>query len=401
MKKIYLAIRLVLFVLILSLGTMAALVAGETQGLALADMSGAPVQVMATAAQDNTLYATLAGGAQSPGLYRSADNGITWQRVGSGPAAEVKALAVERDADRLYAGTAGGRMGEAVPLWHSFDGGRTWQPAPLGLPADPEGIVPDVTALAADPSRPGVVYVGTDGHGVYRYDAQAGAYGFELLGGLALRQAHVRSLAVAPGGVLYALTNDGLFASDGQTWQPLSLPEMATSLAVAPDDPRRLYAGGVSTGMHRSTDGGRTWVQVNTGVGMIPGVALRVTALAVDEEDPRQVAVATAYGVGNKIAPGAVYMSRDGGYRWSKLAQADGVVSQLSLHRGAVYAATDRGLARYGELAGALPQLRSLRSLADPSGIQALILALTIVLAALVLVGRTEWLLKRVYQARS
>jgi hypothetical protein len=99
-------------------------------------------------------------------------------------------------------------------------------------------------------------------------------------------------------------------------------------------------------------------------------------------------------------------MSRDGGYSWSKLAKADGLVSQLSLRQGVVYAATDRGLARYGEPAGAaadspFPGLRSLRSLADPSGIQSLILVLTIILAALALAGRTEWLLRRAHQAHS
>jgi photosystem II stability/assembly factor-like uncharacterized protein len=407
MKHLYGLVRIILFVLILSLGTTAALVVGETRGLALADLSGASVQVMATTPQDNTMYAALNGGRQSPGIYRSLDNGATWQRVGSGPSSAVKALAVEsKGADQpavLYAGTAGGLQGKALPFWHSFDGGQTWQPAPLGLPASAEGQVPAITALAVDPTQSGVVYVGTDGQGIYRYDARAEMYGYELVGGLALHDAHVLKLALGPDGRLYALTGQGLFASDGQTWQALSLPEAAASLAVAPNDPERLYAGGVSTGVYRSTDGGRTWERVDNGIALVPGTALRVTALAVDPNNPQQVVAATAYGLGNQFAPDRVYVSKDGGYSWSKLADAQGLVTQLSLEQGVVYAASDQGLAHYGQpiatpVAMALPRLSSL---ANPSGVQVLILVLTVILAALALVGRTEWLLRRADTVRS
>jgi photosystem II stability/assembly factor-like uncharacterized protein len=407
MKHLYALVRIILFVLILSLGTTAALVVDETRGLALTDLSDASVQVMATSAQDNTMYAVLNGGRQSPGIYRSLDNGTTWQRVGSGPSSAVTALAVEsKGAERpavLYAGTAGGPLGKALPLWHSFDGGHTWQPAPLGLPASAEGQVPTITALAVDPTQPGMVYVGTDGQGIYRYDARAEMYGYELIGGLALHDAHVSKLAVGPDGRLYALTGQGLFASDGRTWQALSLPEAAASLAVAPNDPECLYAGGVSTGVYRSTDGGRTWERADKGIALAPGVALRVTALAIDPNNPQQVAAATAYGVGNKFAPDHIYVSKDGGYSWSKLANAESVVTQLSLEQGVAYAAGDQGLARYGQpmATSATVTLPRLRSLANPSGVQVLILVLTAILAALALVGRTEWLLKRAHASRS
>jgi photosystem II stability/assembly factor-like uncharacterized protein len=407
MKHLYALVRIILFVLILSLGTMAALVVDETRGLALADLSGASVQVMATTAQDSTMYAALNGGQQSPGIYRSLDDGATWQLISAGPSSAVKALAIEsKGADQpavLYAGTAGGPLGQTLPLWHSLDGGRTWQPALLSLPGSAEGQVPAITALAVDPQQPAMVYVGTDGQGIYRYDDRADLLGYELIGGLALHDAHVLELAVGPDSRLYALTSQGLFASDGQTWQALSLPEAAASLAVAPNDPQRLYAGGVSTGVYRSTDGGRTWERVDSGMALTPGVALRVTALAVDPHNPQQVVAATAQGLGNQFAPGPVYVSKDGGYSWSKLADAQGLVTQLSLAQGVAYATTDQGLARYGQTvatarAVTLPRLRSL---ANPSGVQVLILVLTAILAALALVGRTEWLLKRAHASRT
>ena len=51
------------------LGTIAALIAGETKGLALADLSGASTQVMTS--EGKVVYAGLSGGSQPTGIYRS------------------------------------------------------------------------------------------------------------------------------------------------------------------------------------------------------------------------------------------------------------------------------------------------------------------------------------------
>lgn len=435
MKKTYLAIRIALFALILSLGSLAALVAGETQGLALADLSGAPVQALVSAsvsaAGGDTLYAALSDGAGQDGIYRSQDGGVTWLKVGGGPGGVISALAVHPDDPALlYAGTAA----TTSVLWGSRDGGQSWQPSPLGLPASPQGWTPGITALAMDARQPGVLYVGTDGQGVYRFDTDPLRYGFDLLGGLELHSAHVKRLVVGPDSRVYAMTNDGLFVYDplplplplagegvdplpsplpltgggvgggGEGWRALSLPELAASLAVAPGDPRTLYAGGVSTGVYRSTDAGQTWERADNGLEATAGAALRITALAVAEDDARHVMAATAYGLGNGLAPGGVYESTDGGRNWSKLGDAAGLVTELSFNRGAVYAASANGLARYGE-AGRSGLVRNLSgwqvggsrlsSLTNPNGVQALILVLTLALAGLALAGRTEWVLKK------
>jgi len=255
-------------------------------------------------------------------------------------------------------------------------------------------MIPTVTALATDRNQPGVLYVGTDGQGVYRFDEGRNSY--ELVGGIALYNAHVTGLVAGPDSRLYALTSDGLFATDGNAWQKLdTLPELAVSLAVAPSDPQILYGGGSSTGAFRSTDGGRTWEQRGSGLDMIPGAALRVTAIAVDEQDPNRVVLGTAYGLGSQLARGGVYESRNAGANWVKLADADNVVTSLTLHQDVVYAATSSGLARYGATAAPAPvnlPAPDLDKLADPTGVQVLILVLTLALAGLVLVGRAEWI---------
>ena len=135
-RIISLVARSVLFALILGLGTLAALVADETAGLASTDLSGVAVQAMATSA-DGALYASLAGGPQPAGIYRSDDEGRTWQRVSSGPGLAVHYLAVQSAASWgsvLYAATAGDA--QAGSLWLSYDGGRTWYASQVDLPTD-------------------------------------------------------------------------------------------------------------------------------------------------------------------------------------------------------------------------------------------------------------------------
>jgi len=396
MKKIRvlsLVVRITLFAVILGVGTMAALVTGETPGLALADLSGASVQAVATTAQGDVMYAGMVGGPQPTGIYRSENKGLTWQMVSSGPGVAVNALAVHPANEAVvYAGTSGGPAATTYSLWRSVNGGQTWHSFTLGLPADPYGMIPTVTALAVDPDQPGVLYVGTDGQGVYRFDE--GRNGYELIGGVSLYNAQVNGLVVSPDSRVYALTSDGLFVTNGYAWQKIeTLPELVVSLAVAPGDPGTLYAGGSSTGVFRATDDGQSWEPISGGLEMIPGAALRVTALTVDEGDPNHVVAATAYGLGSRLARGGVYESTDAGRNWVKLAEADGIVNSLTLSQGIVYSATSEGLARYGETTGpaTVVVLPDLRPLANPTGVQVLILILTLGLAGLALIGRTEW----------
>ena len=397
--------RIGLFALILILGTLATLMMDKTEGLALTNLSGAPVRTMATSARGNVLYAALTDGPQSSVVYRSDDNGHTWQLVSSGPGTAINALSVNPVNDVvIYAGTAGGPAATTDSLWRSDDGGRTWHRFTMRLPANPDGLLPAVTTLAVDPNQPGGLYVGTDGQGVYRIEDDKGHNSYELVGGLSLYDAHVRGVVVGPDGRVYSLTSHGLFVNDGDAWQKLALPELAVSLAVAPDAPQTLYAGCVSTGAYRTTDGGQTWEPISSGLEMVPGAALRVTALAVDEQDPNHVVAATAYGLGGsavQLVPWGIYESRDAGRRWTKLAEADEVVLQLTIHRGVISAVKANGLARYGEPirpAPAIP-LPNLRALAHPSGIQVLVLILTVGLAGLTLVVRKEWVLSKKAEA--
>lgn len=377
--------------LIIVLGVVGAAVAGETRGVALADLPESPVRAVTTA-ESGALYASLANESWPAGLYRSTDNGRTWDAVAPELNVPISALAVSpADPGRLYAGTGGGSLFKTSSLWSSEDGGLTWRRLVAPLPASPDGNLPAVTALVFNPTQPDLLYVGTDGHGVYRYDLAHN--GYEMLNGVALREARVRDVMVGSAGQVYALTDRGLFVTEKDGWRELQeLPEAAVTLAVAASAPQRLYLGTASSGAYRSDDGGRTWDWIGEGFDLAPGAALRVAALAVDPDDAGRVVAATTRQVAGKLAPGGVYESRDAGQHWTRLDGPDQVVTELVVKDGVAYAATENGLVRYGQ-AAASPL--SLSGAGVPNGIQVLIVALAVGLAALVLLNWEKWLSER------
>ncbi|NJN98517.1 MAG: hypothetical protein HC875_32725 [Anaerolineales bacterium] len=197
--------RIGLFIVILIVGTLATLVVGEVEGLARADLSSAPVRAITTTADNAAIYATVAD-SDRPGIYRSQNNGRTWERVGSGPGVALNTLAVHPVNHRvLYAGAAGGPVATSNNLWRSNDGGQTWQKFFLSLPGNVDGVIPAVTTLAVDPYQPESLYVGTEGQGVYKFDVGREGVGYELVGGVSLYDADVTKLVVGPDSEVYAL----------------------------------------------------------------------------------------------------------------------------------------------------------------------------------------------------
>jgi photosystem II stability/assembly factor-like uncharacterized protein len=383
-------LRIALFLLILAIGTSAALVVGETTGLALADLSNAPVQAMTETGQDGLLYAALNG--ERAGIYRSDERGLSWQRVNTGPGAPVSALAVHPTDERvLYAGTVAGEEASQSNLWYSNDGGQTWDRTRLVLPADSEGQLPLISALAVAPDQPNVLYVGTEGQGLYRYYVGHGRY--ERIGGNTQQNLYIKEVVTGPANEVYAVTTEGLIRVRGNSGQKIeTLPDVAVSLAVDPTDSQLLYAGTVGYGAYRSTDGGQSWTPINEGLGWQPGIILNVPAITVDKENPEHLALATALGVGSQWAGQGIYESFDGGQSWQKVADSQVVVQNLSIKDNGIYVATETGLVRFGEPVQAASGFwQRLQSLASPTGMQILILVLTILFGAWVLVGRLFW----------
>lgn len=393
-------IKFGLFALTLTIGTALALNAGETSGLARVDLRNAPVEAVLDAGDGQTLYAEISETDETLALYRSVDNGRTWQNAGTLPSPTLTALTVAADNSAvLYAAGSGGPMAHTQSLWRSEDGGQSWQQFGLSLPANAERIVPDITDLAVDPNRPDTLYVATDGQGVYRFDTQYP--GYELVGGPSLYNNHVKSLVISDDSRLYALTAEGLYVTTAaDRWAKIETPDAVTTLAVAPYALQTLYAGTVSTGLYRSEDGGQSWQAINIGVDMPAGAALRVTALAVDDQNPLRLVVATAYGVGSQLAPGQLYESKDNGRNWLQVVNLESLITDLRVHNGLIQATTPHGLVKYGRVsetaygpveATPAPAASGLATLVSPTPTQIAILIVTVGLAGLVLLNPLHW----------
>jgi photosystem II stability/assembly factor-like uncharacterized protein len=383
----------------LGLGTAMTLWLAETPSLALADLSDAPVRVVTTNAAGEVLYAVLNGQPQLDGLYRSHDAGQSWQFIGPGPAADINALITHPTNESvLFAGSPGGPVTTTNNLWRSDDAGQSWYRFFLSLPAHPDGLIPAVTTLAIDPDQPHVLYVGTDGQGVYRFDVGPNGHGYSLVGGVLFHNMRIKRLVVGADSQIYALTDKALFVTNnGDTWHELALPpELPYDLVIAAGNPYPLYSIASSGAVYRSIDKGQSWLQVGGDWWTIPDATLQGTALTINKQDANHVAISTAYQVNDRLVGGSIYETRDAGQNWIKVADANGVVTQLAIDNNVIYAAAPEGLVRYREPAqsNVWQPLTDLVALLHLNGAQILVLLLTMGLAGLILWGRTEWLLK-------
>lgn len=149
----------------------------------------------------------------------------------------------------------------------------------------------------------------TDGGATWRTMSLSGAADFH-----GLKAAH---------NAIYGYNStDGAFmvSTDGRNWQSRSTLAMGASV-VSPADPDAILAVG-RTGLHRSTDGGRTWQAVPA----TPPVAV------LSWDAGQQV-----WGV----APdGTVWQSADSGSHWQQRGSVSGQPQAVSAHDGTVFVAT-------------------------------------------------------------
>ncbi|MDP9383711.1 MAG: hypothetical protein M3P50_00475, partial [Actinomycetota bacterium] len=176
------------------------------------------------------------------GVYRSKDRGRTWQRVGLPDSSRISRIVVDpKDERRIFVAASGPlfKAGGERGLYRSTDGGDTWTRV---LEGDNETT--GAVDLAIDPANPQRMLAATWDH---------------------LREPDRRR---------YTGTGSGVYQSTdgGDTWKRVAYPPFASSpglgrigLAFAPSDPKTVFAvlsgeSGAGLGMHRSVDGGQTWV---------------------------------------------------------------------------------------------------------------------------------------------
>lgn len=205
-------------------------------------------QIRVAPSDPSTIYAEGLGlAAGTSRLYRSTDDGETWEPRSSGPpnlfcgsgdlAVAPSSAAVLYLASAQFDATSHCQGGVS----RSDDGGATRVPADAGLP----GVDGGIAALAVDPGDPNVVWAATVGFGVWKSTDGGrswGPSGTELAG-----ESIFVLLASAVPGRLYTVLGDSVLRSDdgGATWQSWSRGlrvQSISALAADPDDPRRIYA---------------------------------------------------------------------------------------------------------------------------------------------------------------
>ncbi|MEP7096218.1 MAG: hypothetical protein ABI748_01025 [Dokdonella sp.] len=181
--------------------------------------------------------------AQGDGVYKSADAGKTWAKIGLADTQQIGRVIVDpRNADTVFVAALGHPYGPNTErgVFRSRDGGKNWQKV-LG-PDDATGAID----LAFEPGNPQVIYASL-------WQARRTPW-------------NVYPPASGPGSGLYK-SSDG-----GDTWQPVGGNGFAQGklgrigIDVARTDPKRVYAivDGDEGGLYRSDDAGAHWRKTST-----------------------------------------------------------------------------------------------------------------------------------------
>jgi photosystem II stability/assembly factor-like uncharacterized protein len=262
----------------------------------------------------------------------------TWRAMGP-PGGDVRSLAADpSDPRRLYLGTTDGHV------FRSDDAGEHWALAGRAGPRQ-DGVL---TALVVDPHGAHALFAATwtldphAGGGVFRSEDGGRTWLAAGLAGKAVRALALASREAGPG-MLVAGALDGVYRSrdSGRAWERIS-PEgdeelrNVDSVAIDPRKPEVIYAGTYHLPW-KTSDGGRHWQPIHEG--MIDDSD--VMSIFVDRANPHRIYASACSGI---------YRSDNAGGVWRKIqgipytARRTHVIRQDARHPQVVYAGTTEGL---------------------------------------------------------
>ena len=275
---------------------------------------------------------------------RPPDPQFTWIRTGGPPGGVGYDVRIDpTDPQTLYVTDAFSGVSK------SENGGALWKPINKGITSrtGSTGDAIPVFCLTIDPRNPKVIWVGTQNmRGIYK-STDGGQNWVKSDNGIPdLPGITFRSFTVDPldSDIVYAgaelptnrITPDGqnpvggkifLTLDGGKQWtEILDCGALVRWMAIDPTDTRILYAAtGIfdrcnvrPEGVLKSTDGGKTWKNINNGL-----TNLVVGGLVMDPRNPKVLYAATGqhdgFGGGPMATVGGVYITRDGGQSWAEV----------------------------------------------------------------------------------
>lgn len=235
-----------------------------------------------------------------------------------------------------YGATGGG-------VWKSADAGRTWLPVSDGF-----FRTGSVGSIAVAPSDPNTVYVGmgegcvrgnvSHGDGVYKSTDAGRTWkrsGLPLSRHIPRIRVHPKNPDIAWAAVLGAIFNPSeergvhKTTDGGRTWRKVLYRNDrsgAIDLALDPSNPNVLYAalwdvkrtpwslesGGPGSGLFKSTDGGETWTEITRNSGLPKGTIGRI-GVTVSGANPDRVWAQI------EAEDGGLFRSDDAGKTWRRV----------------------------------------------------------------------------------
>lgn len=228
-------------------------------------------------------------GAAGGGVWTSTDGGLNWTALWhSEPTLNIGSLCLDpSNPDTIYCGTGEANLSAdshpGVGLYRSLDGGETWC---LLAPAFCQGLPKRIGRVAVDPFDSNHILLGGVGHGPQ--DSQ------------------------------------GLFVSHdgGINWTRVTtiidVSHRCHEVVFHPTESGTIYvtidALGSLNGIWRTTDGGRTWTHLTSGLPLSP--VIRRTSLAIAPSDPAILYAQMATSRGGVLG---VFRSANGGDNWNDI----------------------------------------------------------------------------------